>query len=899
MLIMFGFLNQAHASSCDDGTHAIIDQFDGVNIYSNSPYTGNSDGLGDCQCVELISRFYGISHTGDGGSVIYTLHNEDGFNLYENGSTNTKPQPGDVISFAYGSAGHVALVVEVTDSAVVITDQNWTDNPSSVRKTLTLTHNLDNTYTVGNLGNNGSYVTEGWARDPDYTPPGGSTTASVHLMSVEPNNRDKFNIYGYEVSGSGNTTTLSGDYFQYLNTGNTTTILSWLSGDVDGDDWDDVVQVRVKNGYTYAQVYIADGEGGLNPQTRWKKTSGTATQAYLVDMNNDDLADLVFGFTNSDDTMTWKYFTSTGSGFTDATTWSSSFGKSSDIFVMGDFNGNGKAELLRGREDDGVTDDNFTSAMTWKRLDTSGNTSTVLNSYGYSADQYLVTDADSDGDADLIRIDLADNTVTAYVIKYSNSSNEFGTATIFATDVGENTSVYYTYPIDYSDAYSDLIRYDTSAAIRLVQSSGGTAFEGQSGESTLVSGMNPEATYLFGNFGVRTSTSIQSVNGVTAEAVDEDDLLDPTTFTYSSLDLTSEAAVGYSDLYTNVYGYVHPLTGMYRVIFTGDDGNIFEFQSSVQGEADTWAGRTLSAYYWVPYVLDTTSTYPFLDLTTGDEYVVFSGDTTYIWTMTSDGTTGGITSTNVSGTVATQYSNTSSDPMGYVDPNTGDIHLIFVDRYQHVWQLIQDGLTGTWTSQDLSSLTGLTVYANTSAQGFMDPLIGDHYVLFTGSDKRIKLLISSDTSTWSAADLSSLAPVDYTVSTPMGFVHPLTEEFYVYLLGENERVYEIHYNLSTWSGTDLSSQASVPYGMSGTGLSAVVNPLTGDILVTFQGDNQRVNQFRYRDDTWTATDLTSQAAVDWAAPTTTPTTCIDPFTGAELTVFNGENQRIQYLRYGP
>ena len=60
-----------------------------------------------------------------------------------------------------------------------------------------------------------------------------STTASVHLMSVEPNSRDKFNIYGYEVSGSGNTTTLSGDYFQYLNTGNTTTILSWLSGDMD------------------------------------------------------------------------------------------------------------------------------------------------------------------------------------------------------------------------------------------------------------------------------------------------------------------------------------------------------------------------------------------------------------------------------------------------------------------------------------------------------------------------------------------------------------------------------------------------------------------------------------------------------------------------------------------
>ena len=70
-------------------------------------------------------------------------------------------------------------------------------------------------------------------------------------------------------------------------------------------------------------------------------------------------------------------------------------------------------------------------------------------------------------------------------------------------------------------------------------------------------------------------------------------------------------------------------------------------------------------------------------------------------------------------------------------------------------------------------------------------------------DKRVKLLITSNNSTWSSIDLTSLAPVDYTVSTPTSFVHPFTGEFYVYLMGQNNRVYEIHYNLSTWTRASL------------------------------------------------------------------------------------------------
>lgn len=375
--------------------------------------------------------------------------------------------------------------------------------------------------------------------------------------------------------------------------------------------------------------------------------------------------------------------------------------------------------------------------------------------------------------------------------------------------------------------------------------------------------------------------------------------LDPTTFWYSSLDLTTEGPVDGIDPLTDPHGYVNPITGQYRVTYTGGNGNIYTETNDGAGQVGTWDVMTLSAFAWVPYVRDGISTMPFIDSTTGDETAVFSADDGDIWFMTIDGTTGSITSSSAAGSTGVPYANGSTDPTGYYDPFTGDLQLYFVGTDNHLRQLLRDGVTGSWSSYDFTSVFyGWTLYPGTHPTAFMDPVNGTHYVLFTEADRRVKLLISTDTVTWTAMDLTSLASVDYTVSTPVGFVHPITGAFYVYLMGQNQRVYEIWYN-GSWYGNDLSGQASVPYGDYGTSVSAVVNTQTGDILVTFQGDNNRINQFRYRNSAWTATDLTSQISVEYAQSGTTPQTFIDPFTGAETTVFTGSNARIQLIRFGP
>jgi hypothetical protein len=370
------------------------------------------------------------------------------------------------------------------------------------------------------------YVAGSWYESTnDAAPTCTTSTHSINLVTAEASG-SSYNLYGYAVYGSGDSATFGGSGQMQANTGSTSSHVAWLTGNVNGDEWDDVVEITDSGSYTYAQVYEGTGGNGLNSRTEWVKTTKGVINAFLQDFDDDGDDDLILAYGNSNGTVKWKYYTSairtvdsvTGwsfGGTTNGTIWSSSFGKTTDVFVVGDFNGHNKAELLQAREADGTADTTFSETLTWKRFSSTNVTSTVISSssggYGYSGDQFIASDFDSDGDDDLVRIDLNDSEVSVLVAKYESDS--FTTPSIRATDVGGMDGQYYFYPLDYIDNYPDLLRVhddpdvsgESSDALSMsrsdVDSSGTRIWEEQDEQDPMLTGMSTSAVYLFGYFG--------------------------------------------------------------------------------------------------------------------------------------------------------------------------------------------------------------------------------------------------------------------------------------------------------------------------------------------------------------------------------------------------------------
>ncbi|MCW1929796.1 MAG: CHAP domain-containing protein [Candidatus Kerfeldbacteria bacterium] len=507
------------AVACD-GTYGDTGEFEGVHSYVN--------GDGTCQCVEFINRaldVHGITDPSTGyASSIYsympTTHSE--YAQRPNNGT-VAPEYGDIIvwrdstSANVGHVGIVNTVYDATANSFGVVDQNRSTSSAYMTCNVTVggTSSVP-TYSVACSGlSSSSYTLIGWLHNTtDDPPPCTPTSHDINLVIISQNSSN-YDFNGYYTDGSGTSIELSmmedlmGD-----DVGAVTNHKAWVAGDIDGDSDDDIVEVLDNGSYTYVYVYLSTGSGTFGSRTQWAKTttgvfvSSTygVNSIFLEDMDNDGDQDLIMGWRNSDNTMKWKTYTSTGSSFggtTNGVIWSSSFGNYQDLFQIGDYKDNGKGELLCGREADGTNDYTFSSALTWKRLASTGGVTTVSTGYGYSGDAFFSVDINDDGPEDLARVDLYDSTVSVYMEQYSSSSSAFGSATKLATDVGGTDGIYFFYPLDSTDYYPDLLRLNTSGDLYISLNGSGSALTTQSAEYTVATGMSTASTsvYLFGEFG--------------------------------------------------------------------------------------------------------------------------------------------------------------------------------------------------------------------------------------------------------------------------------------------------------------------------------------------------------------------------------------------------------------
>jgi surface antigen len=165
-------------------------RYKNVPAFSNGEYTGTGTpcekdrgiyGL-RYQCVEYIKRFYAVALGVDvskwatpSAQEYYQTAGAKGLEAFENGGTEP-PAPDDILVFAGGTYGHVAIITRVTDSSVEIIEQNWS-------KSGVATLSLSSTGGRYTLSPRGRYIALGWLRK--FAQP--CSTIYNHLLLLYPN----------------------------------------------------------------------------------------------------------------------------------------------------------------------------------------------------------------------------------------------------------------------------------------------------------------------------------------------------------------------------------------------------------------------------------------------------------------------------------------------------------------------------------------------------------------------------------------------------------------------------------------------------------------------------------------------------------------------------------------
>lgn len=306
----------------------------------------------------------------------------------------------------------------------------------------------------------------------------------------------------------------------------------WFSGKIKSGDYDDILtsfthaNYRDGDDYRLFYVYNSNGNGDFDGDgdvaVKWKeKKESNVDKVFLSDADNDGLADLILSNKNSDGEYEWKICTNEGGKFEDdCADWVSSedggtFGEADDVMIAGDFNGNGKVELIRGR----FGTEDCSDGLKWRRMTSEGNVSTVKDCWGYLEEvasggtyksQYLVGNIDSDVADELIQIRISNSgSVQAYKANFNSDTGDFDTSSWTAegstVDIGGATGWYYLADVD-NDGDGDLVRWSAEGNIVWMKNENGVL---KKAKNTLKKNRSrgDDDTLLFGNFGEKSSST--------------------------------------------------------------------------------------------------------------------------------------------------------------------------------------------------------------------------------------------------------------------------------------------------------------------------------------------------------------------------------------------------------
>lgn len=174
----------------------------------------------------------------------------------------------------------------------------------------------------------------------------------------------------------------------------------FLTGDVTGDGRSDLVYGRIRGSHSVRWFVRASEGDAFGDFSTWSRDAGDVGDVFrLADVDGDGRDDLVYGRDSGGFGITWYVRLSTGTAFGDYTTWAENLGPDlgrNYLYLVGDVTGDGLADLAI------VNRDMCEHAKVYESTGGSFDLASFRDALPCNGDSFMLADANGDGRADFI-----------------------------------------------------------------------------------------------------------------------------------------------------------------------------------------------------------------------------------------------------------------------------------------------------------------------------------------------------------------------------------------------------------------------------------------------------------------------------------------------------------------